>query len=102
MLTALDDMIRRGDLVTNRSNVFAVWMTIGYFEATPSTDAVKHPMGYELGTERGLNDGTVTRHRKFFLIDRSIPVGFRRGVTYNHRDGTPHYQSVIVHERVLD
>ncbi len=127
--TAVENTMRLSDLVTNRSNVFAVWVTIGYFEADHfANEAALHatgskyngklshisndnifqavyPDGYVLGVERGTNatDGTPpVRHRKFFLIDRTIPVGFRRGQTYNRSDGTPHYKNVIVHERVLE
>ncbi len=110
MLTSLSDVIRRGDMVTNRSNVFAVWVTIGYFEADEfvAADAngalqTKYPVlthvnatnfnaiypdGVVLGVERGLTDGTVTRHRKFYMIDRTIPVGFRRGGVARYHDGT--------------
>ena len=29
-------MTRLGNLVTNRSNVFAIWITVGYFEVEPA------------------------------------------------------------------
>jgi hypothetical protein len=70
---------------TNRSNVFAVWITVGYFEVKPwrgGADA-GHPDGWELDQEVGMDTGQVERHRGFYLIDRSIPVGFQRGQDVN-------------------
>jgi hypothetical protein len=65
---------RLTNLVTVRSNVFAVWVTIGY-STTPS--------GF---TEAGLDTGEIRRHRGFFIYDRSIPVGFVPGEDLNVRD----------------
>ena len=98
---ALENAMRLSDVTTARSNVFAVWMTVGYFEVEKfdnySTWSNKYgsqlshivsdamyeavyPDGCVLGAEKGLNDGTVRRHRAFYLIDRSVPVGnFERG-----------------------
>ena len=119
--TALEDVMRRSDLVTCRSNVFAVWVTAGYFEVekyeksnlnnNDSTD-LKHvylgklshidndnfdaiyPGGYVLGKEKGLDDGSVTRHRMFYIIDRTVPVGFRRNDTsLNYKDVIKHSAS---------
>ncbi len=75
---------RLGNLVTTRSNVYAVWITVGYFEVTPwgSVDAA-HPDGYQLGRELGMDTGEIERHRAFFIFDRSIPVGFQRGRDLN-------------------
>ncbi|HZZ73759.1 MAG TPA: hypothetical protein VFE24_16020, partial [Pirellulales bacterium] len=75
---------RLANLVTTRSNVFAVWVTVGYFECVPygKVDPF-HPDGYQLGGEIDSDRGDVKRHRAFYLIDRSIPVGFERGQDYN-------------------
>ena len=54
--------------VTVRSNVFAVWVTIGYFDAS---NAEVTP---------------VLRNRAFYVIDRSIPVGYERGKNHNVND----------------
>jgi len=76
---------RLGNLVTTRSNVYAVWITIGYFEVTPWPGGVDpaHPDGFQLGQELGYDSGEVRRHRAFYIFDRSIPVAFERGKNYN-------------------
>lgn len=76
---------RLGNLVTTRSNVFAVWITIGYFEVIPWPAGVDagHPDGFQLGQELGYDSGEVRRHRAFYIFDRSIPVGFERGKNHN-------------------
>ena len=97
--TALENVMRLSDVTTTRSNVFAVWTTVGYFNVEKFDDfdalqgkypALTHinsadmfkavyPDGCVLGVEKGLDDGTVKRYRAFYLIDRSIPVDFSRG-----------------------
>lgn len=42
--------------------------------------------GYMLGKEVGSHNGTVSRRRGFYLIDRSIPVGFIPGENLNVDD----------------
>ncbi len=76
---------RLGNLVTTRSNVYAVWITVGYFEVTPVTppDISRWPDGYQLGRELGMDTGEIERHRAFYIFDRSIPVGFQRGQDLN-------------------
>jgi hypothetical protein len=65
---------RLTNLVTVRSNVFAVWVTIG-FSTSPTS-----------WSEAGIDTGEIRRHRGFFIIDRSIPVGFEPGQDHNVRD----------------
>ncbi len=67
--------IRLGNLATTRSNVFSVWITVGYFEFDEETG--------ELGAELGSESGQVERHRAFYMVDRSIPVGFEPGQNHN-------------------
>jgi hypothetical protein len=86
---------RLSELLTTRSNVYAVWLTVGYFELEPNYSPADtayaspyyvdsaHPDGYRLGMEMGSDTGEVKRHRAFYIIDRSIPVGFERGVDHN-------------------
>jgi len=73
---------RFGNLLTTRSNVYAIWITVGYFEVRRNSGA-SYPDGYELGQELGIDTGEMQRHRAFYIFDRSIPVGFIRGQDLN-------------------
>ena len=66
---------RLANLTTCRSNVYAVWVTIGMFEVDP----VSGGLGQEIGSETG----EVQRHRAFYMIDRSIPVAYEPGENHN-------------------
>jgi hypothetical protein len=72
-------------MMTTHSNVFAVWVTVGYFEVEPNPTGVDaaHPEGYRLSREVGIDTGEIKRHRGFYLIDRSIPVAFEPGENHN-------------------
>jgi hypothetical protein len=76
---------RLSNLLTTRSNVYAVWITVGYFEAAPNPAGIDvgHPDGIQLGAELGSDTGTVKRHRAFYIYDRTIPVGFEPGRDHN-------------------
>ncbi|MGC3969289.1 MAG: hypothetical protein QM775_18600 [Pirellulales bacterium] len=87
--------------VTTRSNVYAVWVTVGYFECErvqPTTiypvqtghslplefnNKHRYPDGYRIMRELGSDNGEAVRHRSFAIIDRTIPVGFLRGENLN-------------------
>lgn len=77
---------RLGNLVTTRSNVYAVWITVGYFEVEEppaSSNPSLYPDGYALARELGMDTGEIERHRAFYIFDRSIPVAFQRGQDLN-------------------
>ena len=65
-------MNRLANLTTGRSNVFAVWVTIGFFDNS--------------GNELGIDTAETHRYRGFYILDRSIPVGYETGKDYNLRD----------------
>lgn len=67
-------MMRLPNLVTNQSNVFAVWVTVGLFEY----DDVEG-----IGAEYIGPSGRPERTKSFYIIDRSIPVGFAPGKSFN-------------------
>ncbi|MEZ6142275.1 MAG: hypothetical protein R3B84_17080 [Zavarzinella sp.] len=55
---------------TTRSNTFAVWATVGYFEVEndgPYSDANRPRLGRELG----IDDGSNVRHKFFSIVDRT-------------------------------
>jgi hypothetical protein len=68
-------LTRLGNLATDQSNVFAVWITVGLFEVDGTTMGV--------GKEVGSDLGQVRRFRSFQIIDRSIPVMYQPGVLNN-------------------
>jgi hypothetical protein len=75
---------RLGNLVTGRSNVYSVWITVGYFEVKAvGNPTPTRPDGYQLGAEVGIDRGQIKRHRAFYMIDRSIPVAFEPGENHN-------------------
>lgn len=82
---------RMGNMVTTRSNVFAIWITVGYFDVEPNMVPgepapvvdVFHPDGYRVAQEVGIDTGQVRRHRAFYIVDRTIPVAFQPGQNHN-------------------
>lgn len=101
-----EGMTRMANLATGRSGVFAVWITVGFFEVKPASDddAIRtryfdddgeflpgqedfffrvYQDGYMLGKEIGIETGENRRHRGFYLIDRTRPVAFKPGDDLN-------------------
>lgn len=94
-------MQRLSQTTTPRSNVYAVWITMGNFEVEPVPAAVYtqysnagnlqgfydiYPDSYRLKGELGWDTGEIKRRRAFFIVDRTIPVGFERGRANNAFD----------------
>ena len=84
---------RIGATTTTRSSVFAIWITVGKFEVDENGDLLTTPGG--AGVELGADEGKNKRSRGFYLIDRSIPVGFEPGVNHNVED-------IILAETIMD
>ena len=65
---------KMGNMVTTRSSVFAIWITVGYFQVDQFG---------RLGAEIADESGGVVRNRGFYIVDRSIPVAFEPGKNHN-------------------
>ena len=70
---------RQASLLTTQSNVYAIWITVGYFEVNDA--------GVYNGKEYGVDSGNVRRHRGFYIFDRSVPVAYERGRDHNVERG---------------
>ncbi len=79
-------LMRMAATTTTRSNVYAIWITVGRFEAEQTAPSESHPDGFQLGAEIGWDTGAVERHRAFYVVDRTIPVACQPGQINNiHR-----------------
>ena len=71
--------LRLGNIATNRSHVFGIWITLRTIPTTGTTTGA--------GTPAPIDRDAIRYHRMFLLYDRSIPVGFAPGHDHNVRDG---------------
>ena len=76
---------RLGGVATNRSSVFAIWVTVGYFEWDSENNQLRDLASG--GVEYGTETGTVQRSRGFFMFDRSIPMAYEPGENHNIERG---------------
>ncbi|MDG2013553.1 MAG: hypothetical protein P8J33_08610 [Pirellulaceae bacterium] len=94
---AANGILRKlGTTTTTRSSVFAIWITVGKFEV--DANGVLLGTGNEINgglVELGADEGKNKRSRGFYLIDRSIPVGFEPGVNHN-------VEKIILAETIMD
>ncbi|MGI9516624.1 MAG: hypothetical protein ACR2NP_06255, partial [Pirellulaceae bacterium] len=75
---------RIGATTTTRSSVFAIWITVGRFEVDEDENLITIGAGDAVqGVELGADTGKAKRSRGFFMIDRSIPVGYEPGENHN-------------------
>lgn len=77
---------------TTRSNVFLVWITVGFFEAY-QPDATNFPNVYQIGAE--MTD--QARRRGFFVVDRSL---LEQG--YNQQSGTFDYRKFVQYRKTIE
>ncbi|HVX12626.1 MAG TPA: hypothetical protein VHC22_15710 [Pirellulales bacterium] len=85
---------RLGNTTTNRSNVYAIWVTLGKFQVQSVAASPTNPDGYKLLQPYLDATGNQVVTRGFYIFDRSIPMGFQRGQDLNIEKG-------MLMERVL-
>jgi hypothetical protein len=96
--------------VTTRSNVFAVWITVGFFEVlnedpnrlnTAPNDFGVDNAPPELGREINADIGKNIRHRAFFIIDRSRARGYA-GPPRSSAELQDILSQVVIHSRIIE
>lgn len=88
---------------TARSEVYAIWVTVGLFEVEDVSQTVgqgiidpdetegalvyRYPESYKILREYGRSTGEVKRYRGFYIFDRSRAIVYEPGVNHNVDDG---------------
>ena len=87
---------------TARSEVYAIWVTVGLFEVESTGNLgvgvvdpyeeqgpliQRFPGGHRILREYGQSTGEVKRYRGFYIFDRSRPIVYEPGVNHNVEDG---------------
>ena len=90
-------LIRASANTTARSEVFAIWVTVGLFEVEPVGQGLiaagggpaieAYPSGYKILQEYGSSNGDMKRYRGFYIFDRSRPLCYDPGVDHNIDEG---------------
>ena len=112
-------LTKLGNVFTTRSHVFAVWITVGFFEVTEENypavglDGVDNDGDGQtdepdeivyidrLGPEIGSDTGQVVRHRAFFIVDRSRADGWP-GPPQSREELLDLLRKVVVLSRVIE
>ncbi len=102
-------LMRAAANTTTRSEVYAIWVTIGLFEVAQVTDAAGNPSKgiisnasdtgvqdplevdcfpdtYKVTREYGTSTGEVERYRGFYIFDRSRAITYQMGSDHNIDD----------------
>jgi hypothetical protein len=81
---------RLANTTTTRSSVFSIWITVGKFEVDEQGRLLSRVVPGAVFPEKqrelielGSDSGQTERGRGFFMIDRSIPVGYEPGKNHN-------------------
>lgn len=81
--------------VTTRGNVYACWITIGWFRVIPGTETRDVPL---LNEELDSGNGANVRRRCFAIIDRTLATGYQGPKTIND----PAQEPVIRYFKVIE
>jgi hypothetical protein len=95
---------KMSNVFTTRSNVFAVWVTVGFFDVG-NEDPLRLGAGInappQLGAEINADVGQNIRHRAFFIIDRSQAKGYM-GPPRSSEELQDILRQVVIHSRIIE